>query len=48
MCILNIGGTFYGNVNKQIHILQIFPFPMISIRKKITGVQGVHIHALHY
>ena len=35
--ILNIRGTFFGNVNKQIQFLHIFPFPMIPIRKKNKG-----------
>ena len=37
ICILNIGGTFFGNVNKQIHFLHICLFPMIPIRKKNNG-----------
>ena len=37
ICILNIRGTFFGNVNKQIQFLHIFPFPMIPIRKKNKG-----------
>ena len=45
--MLNIRGTFFGNVNKRIHFLHIFRFPMIPIiKKKIRGVQGVHIYVL--
>ena len=37
ICILNIRGTFFDNVNKQIQFLHIFPFPTIPIRKKNKG-----------
>ena len=37
ICILNIRGTFFGNVSKQIQFLHIFPFAMIPIRKKNNG-----------
>ena len=44
ICILNIRGTFFGNVNKQIQFLHIFPFPMIPIRKKNKGgVRGPYL-----
>ena len=40
ICILNMRGTFFGNVNKQIHFLHIFPFPMIPITNKSPGCKG--------
>ena len=44
ICILNIGGTFFGNVNKQIHFLHIFSFLMIPIRKKNNrGARGPYL-----
>ena len=44
ICILNIRGTFFGNVNKQIQFLHIFPFPMIPIKKKNKGgVRGPYL-----
>ena len=44
ICILNIRGTFFGNVNKQIQFLHILPFPMIPIRKKNKGgVRGPYL-----
>ena len=48
ICILNIRGTFFGNVNKQIQFLHIFPFPLIPIRKKNKGGARGHYIALHW
>ena len=47
ICILNIGGTFFGNVNKQIYSPHSFPFRMIPIKKRNNrGARGPYLRSL--